>query len=578
MRRIEAVTGVGALDYLRETEHELQGGRAAQDLARGGSSSAWRPRSAGEGAGEEARGGAPPAQAGLQQGSAQPGARGQRGEGAHPEVGGGPKIFRGLADQLRDQLQSGVVAIGGEKDGKALILVAATKDMVARGIKRGDLIREMAKEVGGKGGGKPDMAQAGGADPSRIAAALDKLYELVEGQPSRPALLEPAVGGTCQGTDGGASRPRRRSLPPSRLPPPRPPRVRSPPSPGGPRRMSDAKLLPLRVRLPLPGRGRVPRPVRRQRRTRWRLHRHARPKPEGTALAFEFLLADGTRMLRGEGVVVKVQGDEASGRGMTVRFTRAWMPEQGAGGPHPRPPCPGAEPAAPAPSPAPGAAPSASTEAQGAEAAPLRLHDDAAGLACPALLSAAAPSGRGPPGRRRRPSRRQRCPRLPSRRRPARRRRTGPGTRAPDPRRRPGPPRAARAPAEPTASDQPRGDASAAAPAPSPARSGRAHPEPSAEQHSAAPPGAEGAHPPPQRALLPAARPALQARGAEAESRTAGARPRAGAAPLAPRRRATSRCWASPRRALGARPSSTRAAPHPPHRPCALACPPRALD
>jgi alanyl-tRNA synthetase len=91
------------------------------------------------------------------------------------------EVFRGLADQLRDRLQSGVVAIGGEKDGKALILVAATKDVVARGIKAGDLIREMAKEVGGKGGGKPDMAQAGGADPSRIAAALDKLYELVQG-------------------------------------------------------------------------------------------------------------------------------------------------------------------------------------------------------------------------------------------------------------------------------------------------------------------------------------------------------------------------------------------------------------
>ncbi len=76
------------------------------------------------------------------------------------------KVFRGLADQLRDKLQSGVVAIGGEKDGKALILVATTKDLVEKGIRAGDLIREMAREVGGTGGGKPDMAQAGGADPS----------------------------------------------------------------------------------------------------------------------------------------------------------------------------------------------------------------------------------------------------------------------------------------------------------------------------------------------------------------------------------------------------------------------------
>jgi alanyl-tRNA synthetase len=75
-----------------------------------------------------------------------------------------------------------VVGLGGETaDGKALILVAATKDVVARGFKAGDLVREMAKEVNGSGGGKPDMAQAGGADPSKIPAALDKLYELVKG-------------------------------------------------------------------------------------------------------------------------------------------------------------------------------------------------------------------------------------------------------------------------------------------------------------------------------------------------------------------------------------------------------------
>jgi len=54
-----------------------------------------------------------------------------------------------------------------------------TKDIVAKGFKSGDVIREMAKEVGGTGGGKPDMAQAGGADPAKISAAFDKLYELV---------------------------------------------------------------------------------------------------------------------------------------------------------------------------------------------------------------------------------------------------------------------------------------------------------------------------------------------------------------------------------------------------------------
>ncbi|MCP3061920.1 alanine--tRNA ligase [Myxococcus sp. K38C18041901] len=91
------------------------------------------------------------------------------------------KVFRGMADNLRDRIQSGVVAIGGEKDGRAIILVAVTKDVVAKGISAGELVREMAKEVGGKGGGKPDMAQAGGPDSAKLPAALEKLYELVKG-------------------------------------------------------------------------------------------------------------------------------------------------------------------------------------------------------------------------------------------------------------------------------------------------------------------------------------------------------------------------------------------------------------
>jgi alanyl-tRNA synthetase len=89
-------------------------------------------------------------------------------------------VYRQLADQWRDKLKSGVVAFAGEKDGKALILVAATKDVVAKGISAGQLIAEMAKEVGGRSGGKPDMAQAGGPDPAGIPAALERLYSLLK--------------------------------------------------------------------------------------------------------------------------------------------------------------------------------------------------------------------------------------------------------------------------------------------------------------------------------------------------------------------------------------------------------------
>ena len=90
-------------------------------------------------------------------------------------------VFRTLADRYRDQLVSGIIGLGGETaDGKALILVAATKDLVAKGFKAGDAIRVMAAEVGGKGGGKPDMAQAGGTDATKIAQAFEKLTEMVK--------------------------------------------------------------------------------------------------------------------------------------------------------------------------------------------------------------------------------------------------------------------------------------------------------------------------------------------------------------------------------------------------------------
>ena len=94
-------------------------------------------------------------------------------------------MFKQLADRYRDQIKSGVIALGGTTaDGKALILVAATKDLVEKGFKSGDAVRLMATEVGGKGGGKPDMAQAGGSDPSKIQQAFDKLIEVVRSRPA----------------------------------------------------------------------------------------------------------------------------------------------------------------------------------------------------------------------------------------------------------------------------------------------------------------------------------------------------------------------------------------------------------
>ena len=87
--------------------------------------------------------------------------------------------MRALADQLREKLKSGVVALGAANDGKVSLLVIVTKDLIDR-LKAGDLIKEMAAEVGGTGGGRPEMAQAGGKDPARLDGALEKVFGLVE--------------------------------------------------------------------------------------------------------------------------------------------------------------------------------------------------------------------------------------------------------------------------------------------------------------------------------------------------------------------------------------------------------------
>lgn len=88
--------------------------------------------------------------------------------------------MRALADQLRDKLKSGVVALGAVTgDGKVSLLVVVTKDLTGA-IKAGELIKTMASEVGGTGGGRPEMAQAGGKDAAKLDAALEKVFGLVE--------------------------------------------------------------------------------------------------------------------------------------------------------------------------------------------------------------------------------------------------------------------------------------------------------------------------------------------------------------------------------------------------------------
>jgi alanyl-tRNA synthetase len=88
--------------------------------------------------------------------------------------------LRTLVDQLRDKIGSGVVVLGSASEDSVSLIVAVTKDLTAR-VQAGKVIGPLAQKVGGKGGGRPDMAEAGGKDPSALDAALADAYQLVDG-------------------------------------------------------------------------------------------------------------------------------------------------------------------------------------------------------------------------------------------------------------------------------------------------------------------------------------------------------------------------------------------------------------
>jgi len=86
--------------------------------------------------------------------------------------------LRGLSDSLRDRLGSGIVIIASEHDGKVALVVAVTKDLTPR-IQAGRIVKEIAPIIGGGGGGRPDFAEAGGKDPSKIDELLSKAPDLI---------------------------------------------------------------------------------------------------------------------------------------------------------------------------------------------------------------------------------------------------------------------------------------------------------------------------------------------------------------------------------------------------------------
>jgi alanyl-tRNA synthetase len=87
--------------------------------------------------------------------------------------------LRELAETLRDKLGDSVVLVGSESEGKAQLVLTVAKQITSR-FKAGDLIRPIAEIVGGSGGGRPDMAQAGGTDASRLDEAVQAVYQTVQ--------------------------------------------------------------------------------------------------------------------------------------------------------------------------------------------------------------------------------------------------------------------------------------------------------------------------------------------------------------------------------------------------------------
>lgn len=89
------------------------------------------------------------------------------------------EALRQLVDALRQKIGSGVVVLASAEDGKVALITGVTKDLIPK-LHAGKIVQEIAKIVGGSGGGKPDLAEAGGKDTSAIQKALDRVYPLLD--------------------------------------------------------------------------------------------------------------------------------------------------------------------------------------------------------------------------------------------------------------------------------------------------------------------------------------------------------------------------------------------------------------
>ena len=93
--------------------------------------------------------------------------------------GADAKTLRETLDNLKTKLKSAAIVLGSSEGGKVSLIAGVTPDLTAK-LKAGELVNFVAQQVGGKGGGRADMAQAGGTEPAKVPAALDSVRQWVE--------------------------------------------------------------------------------------------------------------------------------------------------------------------------------------------------------------------------------------------------------------------------------------------------------------------------------------------------------------------------------------------------------------
>ena len=180
VRRIEAVTGLGALAYMRSVEHTLDSAAKSLKTSRGelvdrldrmAKREKALEKELAEAQKKVALGGGGGVAALVASARGIEGGKVLAAQVDAPDA----NTLREVADQVRDTLGESVVLLAAVQGDKVALVVTVTKSLTSR-FKAGDLVKELAPIVGGKGGGRPDMAQAGGADTAKVADLLAAFY------------------------------------------------------------------------------------------------------------------------------------------------------------------------------------------------------------------------------------------------------------------------------------------------------------------------------------------------------------------------------------------------------------------